>query len=68
MGRRLRVLLASILTPILLVGCARTEQSRPAEGQVFFRAGAAASGTSAASVGGGPSLQRLGILTPAFDP
>lgn len=68
MGRNLRAILASILISLLSVGCAHTEQSGPTEGQVFFRAGAAASGTSAASVGGGPSLRRLGILTPAFDP
>lgn len=67
-GRHIRAVLASILTPMLLVGCAHTEQARPEEGRVFFRVGATATGTSTAQAGGGPSLQRLGMLTPTFDP
>jgi hypothetical protein len=35
---------------------------------VFFRAGAAATATSAAEVSGGSSLRHLGMLTPVFEP
>jgi hypothetical protein len=65
-ARRLRASLAWILTPLLLVGCAQTEQARSLEGQVFLRAGMAGEGMGPAEVTGGPPLRRLGILTPGF--
>ena len=57
-----------MLIPMLVMGCAHTEQTQPTEGRVFFRAGTAATGTSAAAVASGPSVRRLGMLTPTFDP
>lgn len=63
-----RILLSCLLSALLVVGCAPTEQVRQPEGHVLFRAGTAGPGPGAAEVVAGPPIQRLGVLLPAIDP
>ena len=68
MGRPIRDALTFALAALLLAGCASTQEARPQEGQVVFRAGAVPLGPPSGEVVAGPGIHRLAVLVPGFDP
>ncbi len=68
MGRPFRDALTVAIAILPLAGCASSQEGRPQEGQVVFRAGTAGPGTAPAGVVAGPTIQRVAVLVPGFDP
>jgi len=68
MGRSFRNVLAASLVPLLVVGCAQTEEVRTRPGQAVLRAGTEESSADPPRVISGRAIRRLAILVPAVDP
>jgi len=63
-----RNILTMLLVAALVVSCASTETPLPKEGQVVLQAGGPGGGGASAIVVPGPSIRRVAVLVPAYDP
>ncbi|MBI4572318.1 MAG: hypothetical protein HY713_03415 [candidate division NC10 bacterium] len=67
MGRPIRDALTFALAALLLAGCASTQEARPQEGQVVFRAGSAGAQRAGSGAAAGSAVRRVALLVPAYE-